>query len=201
MNTSASATLISAPAVVRNIGVLVSPAARIADVPMSHTVAAPFAPPTTVRKGAPIATTSSLAPRRRRRSAEKNTKPTPNTSPAIAPSTRDCRVASAASAGRPSPIRRLTIAIVPMASDRHTGNIKNRKFPAAPAPAVAVAPRCPTSEKTTAVASALTDCSMIPGHASSSAARAGERRASSAARVVGPGASSSTSSAVWMLTR
>src|SRR3954468_7797621 len=113
----------------------------------------------------------------------------------------DWRVASAASAGRPSPILRLTIAIVPIASDRHTGNMRNRKLPAAPTPAVAVAPRWPTNAKMIAVPAAVSDCSMMLGHASSIAARAGESFASCAARALGVGAaSSSTSSAVWIVT-
>ena len=98
-------------------------------------------------------------------------------------------------------MRRLTTATVPIASERQTGNIRKRKLPAAPTPAVAVAPSCPTKANTAAVPSALSDCSMIPGQASSSAARLGDSLASSAARALGTGASSSTSdSACWMLT-
>ncbi len=202
MKRYASVTLTPIPAMLRNIGVRVSPAARIADVPMSQSVAAPFAAPTTARNGAPIATISSSAPSRRSSGAENRTKNAPKATPAIAPSNSDCRVASAASAGRPSPMRRLTTATVPIASERQTGNIRKRKLPAAPTPAVAVAPSCPTNAKTAAVPSALSDCSMIPGQASSSAARLGDSFASSAARALGTGASSSTSdSACWMLTR
>ena len=202
MNRYARATLTTTPAPARNIGVRVSPAARIAEVPMSHTVAKPFAAPMTARNGAPIATISSSAPSKRRSGAEKVTKNAPKSTPAPAPSNNDCRVASAASVARPSPMRRLTTAIVPIANERHTGNMRKRKLPAAPTPAVAVAPRCPTKAKTIAVPNALTDCSMMPGHASSRAARLGERRASSAARALGVGVSSpSTSSTCWMLTR
>src|SRR5512143_2835996 len=54
MKMYASATLSTTPALVSHIGVRVSPAARIADVPMSHTVEAPLLTPITWRNGAPI---------------------------------------------------------------------------------------------------------------------------------------------------
>src|SRR5688572_7920352 len=46
MKTYASVTLTPIATTLRNIGVRVSPAARIAEVPMSQSVAAPFAEPT-----------------------------------------------------------------------------------------------------------------------------------------------------------
>src|SRR5919204_5675145 len=66
MSRYASTTVSTMFATERNIGVRVSPAARIADVPMSHTVAAPLAIPSMVRNGLPTASTSPSAPRRRK---------------------------------------------------------------------------------------------------------------------------------------
>lgn len=89
MKTYARITLRTTPAPVRNIGVRASPAARIADVPMSQTVARPLAAPMTARNGAPIATISSSAPSRRRSGAANTTKNAPNAMPAKAPSSSD----------------------------------------------------------------------------------------------------------------
>ena len=75
MSTYASVTLKTTLAPARNMGVRVSPAARIADVPISARVAAPLLAPITARKGAPIATTSSPAPRKRSKGAAKTTQP------------------------------------------------------------------------------------------------------------------------------
>ena len=59
----------------------------------------------------------------------------------IAPISSDCRVTSAARCGRPSPIRRLTCAIVPIPRDRQIGNSRNENCNAAPTAEIAAAPR------------------------------------------------------------
>ena len=110
-------------------------------------------------------------------------------------------MASAASRVLPSPMRRLTIAIVPMASDRQTGNMRNRNWNAAPTAAVDTAPRCPTNAKMVACPAAAIRFSMIPGHASSSAACCGWRAASAAARGLGAGVASSAASTVELKER
>ena len=108
---------------------------------MYQTVVNALVPPTIARIGTPIAATSVVAPMSASSGAAKTTKNAPKASPAKAPRTRDCRVTSAAVSVRPSPIRRLTCAIVPIASDRQTGNRRKRNCHDAPTAAVAVAPR------------------------------------------------------------
>ena len=194
-NRYASGTVSATDRIASHIGVRLSPAARIAETAMNQTVWNTLPPPRSARIGAATSTTSSVAPSSRRSGAANTTKPTPKATPAIAPRSSDWRVTSAAVRILPSPIRRLTCAIVPIASERHTGNIRKRNCSDAPTAAVAIAPRWPTNTKTVACPPAAMRFSMIPGQASSSAARCGWSAASSAARRLGAGGCSACSSA------
>ena len=141
MNKNASGTVTQTDRIASHIGVRLSPAARIAETPMYQTVWNTLPAPMNARIGVAAATTSSVAPRRRSSGSAKTTKPIPNTTPEMTPSTNDWRATSAAVRARPSPMRRLTCAIVPIASDRQTGNIRKRNWNAAPTAAIDTALR------------------------------------------------------------